>query len=412
MKNTYGLLLILLILTSITTAFPYDLASSIPDTANIRIDSLRYDPYPVEPGKYFKVWIKTENFGNENAENFTLEVVDTYPFTLKPSQERIRNIGILGSLDQAVLEFEIFTDRSAIAGDNELTIRFTSNGDVWTKKDLTILVQSPDAILAVQEVMNPELSAGEEGFLRLKFKNLAKTYLKNIKVSLDIENYVVGTSIVEFPFSIIDSGKTKTIETLAPGETTNLEFSIKAENAALSDIYKVPMSINYMDELDVEYSLSEMISVLVMSDPNLEVILDSSSISAESETGSIVFKIINKGFGEVKFLTLDVEETDEFEIISQSSSEYVGNLESDDFDTAEFEIFLKSQSNKINIPVQISYWDDNNELKQFKDYVDLKVFSSDKLNGVKSNNLNYFLIIGLIVIISGVVYFRRKRKKA
>ena len=259
-----AIILSMLLLASFTTALNETLAPYVSDFANFRIDSLKYEPYPVEPGKYFTLWIKAENFGNKDSEAFSLEFVDNYPFTLHQSQDHLRSLGKVGSLDQVVMEFKIYTDENAVPGDNEIKVKFTDDGTTWVTKEITVNVQSPDAILGIEKVENPELESGSSKDLVFKLKNLDSLKLKNIKLSMDLDPRVVGTNLIEYPFGIIGSGKTKTLESLLPGQEKEISFTIRTNNDASSGIYKVPVTINYLDALDTEYSSSELVSIVIM----------------------------------------------------------------------------------------------------------------------------------------------------
>ncbi len=402
------ILLIVLLLASFTIALNETLAPYVSDFANFRIDSLKYEPYPVEPGKYFTLWIKAENFGNVDAEDFSLEFVDNYPFSLQPSQEHIRNLGKVGSLDQVVMEFKIYTDENAVPGDNEIKVKFTDDGTTWVSKEIIVNVQSPDAILSIEKVENPELEAGSSKDLIFRLKNLNSLKLKNIKVSMDLDPRVVGTNLIEYPFGIIGSGKTKTIESILPGKEKELTFTIKADNDATSGIYKVPVTISYLDALDKEYSSSELVSVVIMSNPNIEVIIESTEITKGKLAGEVLIKVINKGLGDIRFLTLNLKENDNFQVLSQSNSVYIGNLESDDFDTASFKIRINSLSEKVEIPVFLNYRSDNNELSEYSASLELKMFGEEELNDPKNNNALIILILVIVVVVSGVIYRKKK----
>ena len=51
-------------------------------SSQIDFTLLRYEPMPVEPGKYVNVFIKVENPGNTRTNEITLEFVDNYPLGL------------------------------------------------------------------------------------------------------------------------------------------------------------------------------------------------------------------------------------------------------------------------------------------------------------------------------------------
>ena len=42
------------------------------DAPSLKISQLRYEPYPVEPGEYFTLWINLANLRNTQTPNFIL----------------------------------------------------------------------------------------------------------------------------------------------------------------------------------------------------------------------------------------------------------------------------------------------------------------------------------------------------
>jgi len=112
--------------------------------------------------------------------------------------------------------------------------------------------------------------------------------------------------------------------------------------------------------------------------------------------------------GDIRFLTLELKENENFEVLSQSNSVYIGNLESDDFDTAEFKIRVDSSNNKVELPVFLTFRSDNNELSEYSTSLELKMFKEEELNGPKSKAGLIILILVIIVVVSGVIYRKKK----
>ena len=95
-------------------------------------------------------------------------------------------------------------------------------------------------------------------------------------------------------------------------------------------------------------------------------------------------RFINKGFGEVKFLNIQVEENDEFELICCEDI-YVGNVDSDDYETAELKKYLLSSEEEeqkeqtIPIKVRAQYRDANNKMYEDIYELPLEILDGEKL---------------------------------
>jgi len=72
-------------------------------------------------------------------------------------------------------------------------------------------------------------------------------------------------------------------------------------------------------------------------------------------TGTVSIKFVNKGATDARFLNIILKKSDDYETIS-SDNVYIGDLDSDDYETADFKINVKRlKSSKLNIPVHFEF---------------------------------------------------------
>jgi hypothetical protein len=130
--------------------------------ANIQVKSMRYEPYPVNPGEYFTLWIKAENIGTTLTKNAYFELVPKYPFSLDSNEDAVREYGELTSEEPVILEYKVRVDKDAVEGTNEIEIRYNTDGDdsYWIYKEFDIEVDDAqtDFDLVIQEVSDSEVS--------------------------------------------------------------------------------------------------------------------------------------------------------------------------------------------------------------------------------------------------------------
>ena len=131
-------------------------------TASIQINQLKYEPYPVNPGEYFTLWIKAETIGSELTENAVFELIPKYPFSLDPSEDTIREYGKLPIEESVILEYKVRVDEDAVDGTNEIELRYNANGkaDAWVYEtfDIEVADAQTDFDLVIQEVSDSEVS--------------------------------------------------------------------------------------------------------------------------------------------------------------------------------------------------------------------------------------------------------------
>jgi hypothetical protein len=136
------------------------------------------------------------------------------------------------------------------------------------------------------------------------------------------------------------------------------------------------------------------------------VTLESADLNSQVNSGDVLFNIINKGTSNLKLMTVTLEDTDQYDVLSPSSQLYLGNIDSDDFDTARFAVKSTAQ-NEITFKVNLDYKDSlNNEYKETY-YVNYKLSAP---TAQKKSGLVWFVVI-IIVIIVGIVWYRRSRRR-
>lgn len=384
----------LLISLSSVQAYEQNFSSTVTDFANIQFLSLRYEPYPVEPGEQFKLWIKIQNVGSKAAEDARCRIIPDNPFSIYQGQSE----KAYGRLDSAnvVFDFVLKVNESAVEGDNELAVECTDNpSHGWLRKKIIIKIQTRYATLNIVNVRtSPEfIEPGQNAQLLLSLENMADSSMKDIDVKLDF------SSVSLAPYQEIGEKK---LRRLNAGEINDLIFSIMALPDAKGGMYKVPLRITYTDELGKEYSINGTVSIEVNSKPELEAYVDSTTLTKSSKTGKIVLKIVNKGLTDIKFMSIRLLGSRDIKIILGDTA-YIGNIDSDDFETADFRITAKKS--KLIIPAEMDYRDINNKQHSEQVNVTFNLASPSELGTGGGSSWLFWIILPAIAIIA---YVKRK----
>ncbi len=367
---------------------------------------MKYEPMPGEPGKYVRVYIKLENTGSKTAENVKFEIAPEFPFSMDPGTKKTEDIGLLGAQSFQVLKYDIKVNKDATEGTNTLKARYTidSEGLVWAEKELEVSIQTRDSVLSIEKIeTEPEqIVPGDKGDISLELRNLADSFISDLTVRLDFSDD-------DLPFAPYNSPSEKTVYQLNSQEMKEFQFQIIAYPDADAGVYKMPVDISYKDNVGNEYSRQEIVGIIVNSRPDIKIVVDSTSFVSGTKSGEVVLKIINKGLTDVKFMNLKIIETEEYEVITASNEEYIGNLDSDDFETVDYKLYLKGEEQNVEIPLELEYRDNNNKLYQEDLSLNLEIHSAGK-NGGSGGSAGW--IIALIVIIGvAILLYRRHRKK-
>lgn len=387
---------------------------------------LNQDPDPAIAGNDVEIRIKVENVGRNHMTDVVFELTPVYPLSLFPGDDGMRNLGTVYAKqigeDAFVLYYRLKVDKDAEEGDHTVRIRYKtgSDGDNWRRlDDFDVRIEDEDPVLAVESIdTDPELvKPGEEAELRIRLNNMEGSYVKNIHVNLGLFSATQGTqgtSVVEMPFSPIGSSNEKIIPSIDEGEIEEVSFRLITDADAESQVYKFPLTLTYTDDAGTDYSKEQIISVRVGMEPDLVVYLDSDEPFIVGNTDSLDVRFVNKGISDIKFLYATLKDSSDYEQIS-TESQYVGNIDSDDYETAQFRIRCKEcAGGEATFPITVEYMDANN-VKYTKDIMlQQKVYTTaqaqEKGLTNDTNTVTGILIVVAIVVV-GIILWRVFRKK-
>jgi len=80
---------------------------------------------------------------------------------------------------------------------------------------------------------------------------------------------------------------------IKPGETKQATFEVLALSDATSKIYKMPISLQYYDNLGKMYNTSSVFALPVATAPDIYFITESTTLSGEKTQGDVVIRVVN-----------------------------------------------------------------------------------------------------------------------
>tara|TARA_Y100000034_G_scaffold44576_1_gene54712 strand:+ start:7539 stop:8825 length:1287 start_codon:yes stop_codon:yes gene_type:complete len=403
-----NLLLITIFMLSILTAISLS-SAAIYNQEHVVVTLVNQQPDPVKPGGTVDVRIKIENQG-QNAKDFEFEFVPKYPFSLYDEEDTTKYIGILGAGDDYAVyyKYKVRIDENAVEGINEIEFKYKhSNVDSVTKK-FDINIQTEDAIVLIKEVKTePEtISQGQEAKINFKLENIADSLIRDISINLDL-------SSSDMPISPLSTGSEKKIKTIKPGEEAEMSFDIITLATAESQIHKLPLTLTYSDEIGKNYSKTDIVSIIISSHPDLTYNVDSTDILFAGQPGTATLKIVNKGTEDIKFLNIMLKDSDDFVKLSNDDI-YVGNIDSDDYETADFDLYIEKKVKNLELPLTVEYRDSIN--REYKEEIKVpitlyKAGDAKKYNLISGNGTAGWIVMILIVGVGFYFYRRYKKRK-
>lgn len=407
MRKLFAVLM-LLVITAATAAFSTYAEDVISEGVSLRITLMSQEPDPAEPGSKFIAKFRVENIGGTSADDFVLEFVPEYPFTLYSGGAQ-KTIGQLGSYgDNApVAEYVIRVDKDAVEGMATLKLRFKFDGSAsWITKAFDINIRTYDAVMLYDEIDAPDMIApGTSAFVKIILQNMADSQLRNIKAKLDFSDD-------ELPFGPVNSLGEKSIFKLNPLERKTMSFEIQAKSDAESNLYKIPLTLSYQDTIGTNYEKTGYVSIMIGAKPELVMFIEEQELILQKTKGKIVVQLVNKGLVPVKFVTLKLNPSDSYDILSPDEL-YLGDIDSDDFETADFLLYSTDESRELKLVFTLEYSDTNNNKFSEQPSKTIRLYTSSEAKKFGFVESSSWRILGglLLIVIMFILYRRFKRKK-
>ncbi len=408
-KKSSLIVVILVVLLGIVplTMGAYSSASSV-----VKVTLMSQMPDPVQPGEIVTLKFKIENEGTETNTDAIVTLMPQYPFSLYGDVAE-KNIGKLRAAsrgsDAVIVEYKLKVDAKATTGDTEveLKVQLGEAAVSYTNNEFKVNIETQDAVLDITSItFEPEqIKPGEITDATIVIKNLADSTLKNIKFKLNLSSSI--------PFAPYKSTSEKIIPLLESQYQKKITFSLIADPKAMAGLYKVPIEIKYNDEKGNKYTSQEILAVSLGDVPKVKPFIKKTSVLQAGENGKLTLEIANPGTADIRYLELFIMPTEEYTLLTPSDYFYIGNINADDTESEELEIYIQPEVKLLHLPVKLKYFDANG--KQFQQQFDLtmNLYSAAQLQKFGKQSASYTWVYVLIIlgIVGGFLVYKKYKLK-
>ena len=258
---------------------------------------------------------------------------------------------------------------------------------------LSMINQGPDPV-----------RAGDVVEVRFKLENYWEDTKKDIRVEI----------LPEYPFSLYQSSAVKELGKLDGrqygADAVFVDFKLKVDADAVDGENEIRLNV-YEGNLKSKYEDSFFIDVENEKIALRPYLSDSDLVMGGSQ-GKVTLEIANAGRNDVKALELRLLPSEDYKLLSTSDYVYIGDVDIDDTESEDFDIYVDEGVTQVHIPFTLTY-----EVNEH-DYTETHTLTlnlltkeeAKKVGKIKANYLPYIVAV-LVVLIGTIIVVRKKRKK-
>jgi hypothetical protein len=361
---------------------------------NLLVSKSETDPSPAQAGAQLFLTVLLQNYvpttaayGSSIAQDIEVELVTSPPFELKVGRERLVSFDMLCENCYKELDYHIYVDPSSQSGTYPLKVKvsYSHAGVVrGLEYDVDIEVRNYKHTVGVSrvELSKTPLAPGDTADVNIAIKNYGVEEIKQVEVTLTAPNDI----------NIVGSTKRFFLNKITSQKEVASSYTLVVDSEAEMGAYQFPLTIKVTDNYGNEQTFEDTIGVQVYSQPDVGFTVRSYDV----KTGKISTLVANRGHATAQYTYVKLTGVE-----ASPSQVYIGNLDSDDYSTADFTIV--PQEGKATLTVY--YVDSNNVEQSMSQEIDVHL--------VPPSDGTIYISVG-VVLIAGLIYwfFLRKPKKS
>ena len=392
-KPLFALVFVFALIGALLAPLAYAAGESTSFTATLQ----KYEPTPVQPGEVVEAWIQVTNTGRTPSSIATLTIDTTYPFTPTSASDRSVVLGSIGAGSSYLARVRLAVDAAAADGVYTLPVQISTDAASSSTIDLSIQVRSSNAVLDVASAKTTptELVPGTPADFAVVVRNTQASVLRDVSLELDLADTTLST---------LGTTTKQTVSRIDGTSDATFRFRLVADPEAQSGVVRVPLTFSFTTTDGTAIEQTETTGVLVHAAPDISVLVDRVTRSADGNEATVLVRVVNKGLSQIKFAEIIAQNGDGYTLGSGRRAAYVGNIDSDDFQTAEFTIVptqddaafrgTLTYSDALNTPVSMP--------------VEAQFSLPPKANGRSST---WIVIVVIVLVVGGIILWRRSKPK-
>lgn len=218
----------------------------------------------------------------------------------------------------------------------------------------------------------------------------------------------------EFPFTLYSGTLERNLGRLEGGRT-NLNAPIETFKLRVD-----PNAVDGNHEIKVIASSGEAVweydDIFYIDVENEKVSLKpyivSSNLVTSGKTGKFTIEIANTGGYNIESVELTLLDSENYKLLSTTNYVYLGDIDSDDTESEDFDVYVPEDMTEVNIPIMLNYRANNNDFEDVQNLM-LKLLtkSEAKRIGLIDNGSNWLIWAIIIILVAAFFVIRKLKKK-
>lgn len=265
---------------------------------------------------------------------------------------------------------------------------------------LLLASSSLASAVVVESVLAPTLAPGEQSSVLVSIKNTLDDTVEDLSFGLILDD-------TQF---ITVGGTEDSTDELREGRSEDFSFAIKPAYDIKPGDYQLPYEMSYM--LDNNRVVKKgSIGVHVGGSPELRASVEATT-PVVGMKDTLTVTIVNDGLADARFVSISVQ-GEGMNVLSDREI-YIGSVDSDDFETATFDVsYTKSRA---ALEVTVHYRDLENDRLTLEERLPVTVYTREEAisRGIITQSKTPYYIGALVIIIVLWFIWRmvRKRRRA
>ena len=390
-----GIILLVLMLASITFA------------ATPEVTQVNYTPSPGVPGTTMTVLVQIENKDSTTQEGLTVTVEDSYPFTVKTSddQPNPKIIGNLGAYGKTIAQFTIYVDPAAENKTYNLPITISQKFEPSPKKSFfPIVISGKEPVIKVISTSSEKLLPGQEKEITFELQNVGTSPAYDIVLEMQEDRTIVATgAVVERDITPLGAAAAY-IQMLSPGEKKTTTLKVSVTNTATIKNYTLPITVSYRNAAGTRTTDTSYIGLKVYANATLDSTLkESAATIIAGQKTEVTIELFNKGLGKAEFTLVELSTADG---TIEKPRQFIGALGPNDVDTVKTAMTFNKAGTQT-VKVTISYQDADAVNKTTTIEVPIKVENAS----AEAPNILLIVIVLAALAFLGWNFFLKGKKK-